>query len=214
MNFPDAVGLRHWKTGYWNRKIETSTMRISFCFNPEKAIQTIAYLLGRFGGPIDKVKLIKLLYLADREAFIQSGVSITSDRMVAMKYGPVPSGGLDLLNGLFSSDIFSYIHLDDNRVELRSSPGENLLSDHEKEVLDNVANHYGKIDSWELVRLTHELKEYQRYYIENTSNQIPYEAIASAGKNKDRFRMHRPVINSKTSSQMPCPFNANADESL
>ncbi len=75
-------------------------MRIAFHFNPDKAVQAIGYILSALGGTMEKVKLTKLLYLADRQFFIERGVSITGDRLVAMPYGPVPSGCLDLLSGV------------------------------------------------------------------------------------------------------------------
>src|SRR4051812_9596906 len=52
-------------------------MRISF--NEQKATQAAARLLELRGGRISYLKLIKLLYLADREALLQWGRPITTD---------------------------------------------------------------------------------------------------------------------------------------
>ena len=45
----------------------------------------------------DYLKLIKLLYLADRAALIETGSPITGDRYVSMKFGPVLSNVLNLI---------------------------------------------------------------------------------------------------------------------
>ena len=45
------------------------------------------------------MKLIKLLYLADREALLRWGRPITFDAYVSMDRGPVLSSVLDLING-------------------------------------------------------------------------------------------------------------------
>src|ERR1700730_3427036 len=112
-------------------------MQIRFQFHPDKAIQAMAFMVQRL-GTTDKVKLMKLVYLADREHFIQYGYPITGDKLCAMPWGPVPSHTLDVLNGdmmIPQERIFSFLHVIDNKVELRSSPGESLLGESEREVL-------------------------------------------------------------------------------
>ena len=49
-------------------------------FNEAKATQAAARLLFLRGGTMSYVKLIKLLYLADREALIRWGRPVTSRR--------------------------------------------------------------------------------------------------------------------------------------
>lgn len=68
-------------------------------FNEEKTAQMAAYLLGKSGGRMRYIKLLKLLYLTDREAMRQTGDSMTHDRFFSMKNGPVLSRTLDLLAG-------------------------------------------------------------------------------------------------------------------
>ena len=192
-------------------------MRIAFHFNPDKAIQAIAYILSALGGSLEKVKLTKLLYLADRQAFIARGVSITGDKLVAMPYGPVPSGCLDLVNGvaLISRDrVFRFIHVEDTRVSLRQMPECGLLSEADRAVLDQVVRDHGATRTWSLVHQTHALPEYQRTYTEGTSTPIPFEVIASASGDPRRFRLARPVVSPETAAAMPCPFMPGADAAL
>ncbi len=192
------------------------TMRIAFRFNPDKAIQAIAYILSA-AGPLEKVKLTKLLYLADRQSFITRGVSITGDRLVAMPYGPVPSGCLDLLNGvtLINHDrVFRFIHVEDALVSLRQAPEYTLLSDSDRAVLDETVRCHGNTRTWSLVHQTHDLPEYRSTYVEGTSTTIPFEVIASASGDQRRFRLHRPVVSPETAAAMPCPFNPGDDAAL
>ena len=65
--------------------------------NIEKLIQTVGYVLSKYGGVLNYTKLIKLLYLADRKSFERSGRSITGDNYVSMKDGPVLSELYDLV---------------------------------------------------------------------------------------------------------------------
>src|ERR1700712_384885 len=66
-------------------------------FNEAKATQAAARLLRNRGGRMSYMKLIKLLYLADREALARWGRPITTDSYVSMKHGPVLSGVLNLI---------------------------------------------------------------------------------------------------------------------
>jgi hypothetical protein len=57
-------------------------------FDERKATEAAAYLLRLRGGRMSYLKLIKLLYLADREALSRWGFSVTNDRHVSMPHGP------------------------------------------------------------------------------------------------------------------------------
>jgi hypothetical protein len=67
-------------------------------YREPKAAQAAALLLQRAGGTMNHMKLIKLLYLADRRALVQWGRPITFDYYVSMPHGPVLSFTLDRLN--------------------------------------------------------------------------------------------------------------------
>ena len=69
---------------------------MEFVFNDRKTAQAAAWLLDRQEGRMPYLKLIKLLYLADRQSLIESGYPITGDRLVSMDRGPVLSRVLDL----------------------------------------------------------------------------------------------------------------------
>ena len=49
-------------------------------FNEKKAAQAAAYFLLRAGGPLTVLKLMKLLYLAERGSFERYGTPMIGDR--------------------------------------------------------------------------------------------------------------------------------------
>ena len=71
---------------------------IRFKFSEIKATQAAAFLLKANGGKMNYMKLIKLLYLADREALSRWERPITGDSYVSMDNGPVLSKVLDKIN--------------------------------------------------------------------------------------------------------------------
>jgi uncharacterized phage-associated protein len=171
-------------------------MLLAYQFNLEKAVQALAYFVQRF-KELDKIKLVKLMFLADREHFIKTGLPITGDRQVAMPYGPVPSATLDAINGCLPSSenaVFRFMNVKNNNVTLKKSPGRAALSDEEIQTLEKVSRRYGAKESWALARETERLPEYLSYYVEGTSTTIPYEGIAKASGDKRRYRQNRVVI--------------------
>ena len=68
-------------------------------FCEEKVAQMAAYLLQRRDGRMSYLKLMKLLYLSDRESMDRFGEPISDDRMVSMPLGPVLSQTLNVLTG-------------------------------------------------------------------------------------------------------------------
>lgn len=183
-------------------------MTIEFEYDIEKAIHAMAYLVDRL-GQVEKVKLMKLLYLADRDHFVEHGVPITRDTLYALPFGPVPSRTLDVLNGQYlehHNRVFEYLHVDDNNVSCRAKPGVDALTDTEKKVLDRVIAEFGATSRWRLVRQTHELPEYKEVFREGTSTRIPYEIILKHHGGERRYRHGRPVISPKMAAHIVCPF--------
>lgn len=69
-------------------------------FNLEKTAQIAAYLLRKYNNTrLNYTKLIKMMYLADRESFNAIGHSMTGDKFCAMPKGPVLSGLYSLIIG-------------------------------------------------------------------------------------------------------------------
>ena len=115
-------------------------MLIMMRFNEVKATQAAARLLRNRGGRMKYLKLIKLLYLADREALSRWGRPITTDNYVSMDNGPVLSQILKRIDDgaapgeptFWTSHI---IPCGDWDVLLTGDPSDGQLSEAEEELL-------------------------------------------------------------------------------
>lgn len=156
---------------------------IEFVFSEKRAAQAAARLLRRHGGPMGYFKLIKLLYLADRRVFIETGLPITGDRMVSMEHGPVLSGIYDLIKDKRAGDGLWRAYVSSpqgNVVRWTGREDDEELSDGEREVLDEVYDEYAML-SWKRLRdETHELGEW-RDPGKSSKPIDPKEALASHG---------------------------------
>lgn len=140
-------------------------------YDERKAAEAAAYLLQRAGGSLAFIKLLKLMYLAERLSFLRYGVPLTGDHFVSMKNGPVLSETYDHIKGEIPSapggwdswvkDQADYmVGLPDDRLGVRPDQLEEL-SYSDIELLDEVWCQYGHMDRWDLVRLTHDLPEWE-----------------------------------------------------
>lgn len=125
--------------------------------------QAAAHLLSLAGNTMPYLKLMKLLYLADRESFLQTECAISGDRYVSMKNGPVLSQTYDLIKGV--SDNFGYwqkhIETRGYTVRLIDKPGKGDLSPLDMDILQGIYQKYGHLNRWDLVNLTHQLPEWE-----------------------------------------------------
>lgn len=146
----------------------------SLHFVPEKLVDAVGYLL-RLVGPCTRLKLVKLLYLADRYHLAQHGTPVLGDRYYRLPWGPVPSRSLDALEA--AADVAAHDpeaspdELTERllaRIEVREPetkyaqyisrafPGQpEYLSRSETEALDAVARKFGSWSAIELSKLTH-----------------------------------------------------------
>lgn len=154
-------------------------------FNESKTAQAAALLLRLRGGRMSYMKLIKMLYLADREALLKLGRPVTFDRYVSMDRGPVLSRTLELIReeprpGSASAWRQCIGQPDDRyEVELIDDCGTDLLSDAEEAVLQGVFDEYGDRDRWTMVDLVHRLPEWQDPH--GSAIPIQYRDILLAG---------------------------------
>ena len=152
-----------------------------FRFRFERSLQAAAYLIKLAGGELPYIHLLKMLYIADREYLAEYGEMITGDRVCAMKHGPVLSCVLNLIRGRDSrSDEWSvFIRTVPRKhvVRLERDPGTGKLCRASEARLRSVFERYGNLKPFEVVRLTHELPEWEVFYRENTSTAIPWKEI-------------------------------------
>src|ERR1700722_10442330 len=111
-------------------------------FDETKSAQMAAYFAQQSRYPIDKLKLIKLIYLAEREFLSRHLLPMTLDEFYSMKNGPVASAALNGLNGKLDRALWdNLIKNKSNKicaVKVRSRDDFDSLSDADIEVLDAV----------------------------------------------------------------------------
>ncbi|MBT3198359.1 MAG: SocA family protein [Phycisphaerales bacterium] len=131
----------------------------TFVFKFDKALQAAAYILRRESShAMNYMRLLKILYIADRESLRQTGRPITGDRIAAMERGPVLSELLDLIKGehLRSPDWENFIKRSSYSVQLVDEPGLANMSRFEIETLEKVAEEHRMRDEWDMVQYTHD----------------------------------------------------------
>ena len=109
------------------------------------------------------LKLMKLLYLSDREAIDRFNRPISDDSMVSMEHGPVLSRTLDLMKQKIPSDGWSYwvtppAHTYDVSLNRGVTDWDDLdeLSRADLEVLEAVWLKFGHMNRYELRDYTHD----------------------------------------------------------
>lgn len=135
-------------------------------YNEEKATAMACFFLEKAGGKLDDLRLMKLMYLADREALKRRSSSITGDRYYSMQNGPVLSA---TLNRLTPRDHIDPAGVWREHIELpqrwiirlkRPYQVQKTLSQGEIEILTDVWERYGRMSKWKLRDLSHDLAEW------------------------------------------------------
>lgn len=135
-----------------------------FVFDERRAAQAAARLLDKHGGTMPWLKLVKLLYLADRAALVEGGYPITGDRFVSMRFGPVLGRVLDLIRDdcpVEDSVWHSYVVRERFDARLAGNADNGWLSDVNRDLLDSVFDTYGCLKEWDVVARTHALPEWK-----------------------------------------------------
>jgi len=150
---------------------------IKFEYDSAKATHAMLWLLHKHGGAMDKLKLVKLIFYADREHLAKFGRPIAGGHYVAMIHGPVPSELLDNLNHAAEGSglLFQVVG---TKIIALSSANEDELSESDIQVLEQTNSVFGYHDTFALRDLTHRLRAWSKNYpnpTENTSHPLPYE---------------------------------------
>jgi uncharacterized phage-associated protein len=108
------------------------------------------------------MRLLKLLYVADREALAETGRPITGGPVVAMANGPVLSEVYDLIRGQHREmpQWGAFLRKDRYSLEMTNDPDVGSLSKYEIKKLQEVAQKHAEHDEWEMVLVTHEFPEW------------------------------------------------------
>ena len=150
--------------------------------NYRKAAHVAAALVLRARDePITKLKLMKLMYLAERESLDWRGLPMIFDRLVCMPYGPVLSITYNMMQYNAPSEDWQSMFKKpgrDHRMYFRSRPRKTdlgSLSRNDRRVVKKAWKEFGHMEAKPLSRLTHTLPEYD--YPGYTSVPLEYEEV-------------------------------------
>jgi uncharacterized phage-associated protein len=171
---------------------EVNTAPIRFNFDERKAAAAAAYLLSLEGSRMNYMRLLKLLYLAERQSLATLRRPIIGDTPYSMDQGPVLSRVYDLIKANKPGSPWGDMIGRDSRyeVQLKAAPNFDALSDAEIEILRQASELYRKHDQWALRDITHDFPEWEDPH--GSSIEIPLERIlATFGKETDEVERVR-----------------------
>ncbi len=145
-------------------------MRLRYDFDVEKLVQAIAYMSSSGVAGLDKLKIVKLLFLADKQHLLEVGRPILGDWYSCMPYGPVPSQSYNIIRDVIDADpdmkpiaearFNEFFRIDRSRTHpalvAQKAPDLDIFSDSEVAALDNTIQSYGKFSGADLIKLTHD----------------------------------------------------------
>lgn len=163
--------------------IVASEWPASTAFDHAKAVQVAAFFISKAGGEIDKLKLVKLSYLADRLSFARRSAPINFDDFYSLPHGPVPSSMLNGLDQKFGGP-WAAIALKGVKVSLVEEVDDDRLSRNDLSILEETWAHFGLMTTWTLRNWTHKhCPEYEE--VSSGRMTIGYDEILEALGNEE-----------------------------
>jgi uncharacterized phage-associated protein len=170
---------------------------IHFKFDSEKLVQALAYFASRGVKSLDPLKAAKLLYFADRQHLLKYGRPITGDTYYCMKNGPIPTASLGQIQDVLAEHptgdhdprFDEYFSVDRRnkypQFIATKAPDLDVFSVTDIEVLQEVADRFGKKTGWQLRDLSHEdacvkAADEERLKSGRGSVPIPFQAFFDA----------------------------------
>jgi uncharacterized phage-associated protein len=145
---------------------------IQFSFSLPKLVHSIALFSDLGIKDLTKLKVVKLLFFADKTHLLEQGAPILGDSYYCMDYGPVPSLALNELNDALQRnellDSSPDLNLIDQVLRVRKSVWKKLplfeskttwdhsvFTDSECAVLRRTIEQYGRYSARQLVDISH-----------------------------------------------------------
>jgi hypothetical protein len=137
-------------------------------YNPRKATQAAAYLVGLNGGRMDLWRMLKLIYLFDRKSLVETGTTITGDALDNLPHGGTPSRIYDNTKSHRDERFKDSVWRDyltesiDNEVKLNASDfPTDELSEFERGLIRKIWEEFGRLSSPDLYKFIHGLPEFK-----------------------------------------------------
>ena len=135
-------------------------------------IEALCYILTKL-QKADKIHLVKVMYLADKYHIMNYGRTISGDDFFALAHGPAGSHTMDVLE--FDSYVLNK-DMDYAKSLIETADGKEyhpakscviddfeMISESDIEALDFVIENFGKMNKWDVVDYTHQLKEWKQF---------------------------------------------------
>ena len=151
------------------------------CVSKQKTAHLAAFFLKQSQGEMYILKLVKLMYLAERKHLSKFMRTITRDHFVSMPHGPVPTSLYETIQGCLDSGEWDKLISDrkEHKVSLKTlKQGFDFdeLSDIELETAESVWKEFGHMGRFEIRDWTHDnCPEWEDP--QGSSNPISYERI-------------------------------------
>lgn len=160
-------------------------------FNVDKCVELMAYFAEKGNGKIDKLKLLKLVFFADRMHLRNYGRTIVDGTYYGMRRGPVHS---EILSMIDQSSILS----EDEKESLKRKFGKEVhnlylksrgcsvvkaknefFSESEIEVIEKIWRTFGDFSQWQLQEITHLYPEWKTdsYLLDDGYNRFDMRMI-------------------------------------
>ncbi|PJZ40958.1 hypothetical protein CH370_14555 [Leptospira kmetyi] len=178
-----------------NNKVKPMRM---FEFNELKSTQAAIFLLEKGSGKMDMMKLLKLLYLSDREAYAKWMFPITGDAPFSMDFGPVLSTIYNFLRGRLSISVYWHDYIEKRGkkdVYLKKPSSFKELSSAEIDILLEIYKKFGHMTSSQLSDYTHSLPEWKNPL--GSSIPIEYDDLMQKlGKTEEQIKSAKETFES------------------
>lgn len=147
------------------------TTNIEFNFDVKKTVQVAGAFLRFHDDSMICLRLLSLLYIADRKALEKINQPLTGDIYISNKYGPTPgrifgfvrgkkSIGVHLWNKYISTRFDSQI-IEACPIRLIKYPGHDELSEREEEIIKEVYYQFKDMNANQVAKETRSFKEYK-----------------------------------------------------
>ena len=152
--------------------MKTTKSILHFKFNFDKLVATVGIFAESIKDDLDKLKICKLIYYADKYHLIRYGTPIIGDQYFHLQYGPIPSLSLDIINGILYDTGYAntyskpnkfteYLEIDEKSSHdhpvfiIKKTPDVDCLSESEIEAINNTIKKYKDYSGPELIESTH-----------------------------------------------------------
>lgn len=169
-------------------------MSVDFKYDIEKTIAAVAFLMQQENGRLDMFLSNKMLYLADKAAYVAWGKTITGDRFMSLPKGPVLSKTYNLFKGIGAAKDLKewnsyFSETVNNSIRLLRPANVGKLSEEEMEILEKARQEVNSCAPWDVADWLHQTcPEWNDPH--GSSRPIdPTVILTNAGRTADEIRM-------------------------